>query len=161
MVVEGELDKLRKKECIFDVRVRGAVGWDPSLSVIMKSVHRPHFLVSDDPPPPDFYSCIDAELHKVESFTLKRVTLLRYEISGIEKAVGSIGLAPKEIERARGMADGVAGSPSSHSRSMSTSTSWDFTRYSRSTNKNSPLQGLQAVLHQQDAQPGLGEGGLL
>ena len=51
MVVEGELDKLRKKECIFDVRVRGAVGWDPSLSVIMKSVHRPHFLVSDDPPP--------------------------------------------------------------------------------------------------------------
>jgi len=66
MVVEGELDKLRKKECIFDVRVRGAVGWDPSLSVIMKSVHRPHFLVSDDPPP-DFYSCIDAaELHKVE-----------------------------------------------------------------------------------------------
>jgi SPX domain protein involved in polyphosphate accumulation len=60
--------------------------------------------------PPNFYSCIDTELHKVESFTLKRVSLLLYEISGIEKAVGSIGLAPKEIKCARGMVDAVAGS---------------------------------------------------
>ena len=69
-------------------------------------------LTKDDSPvtEEDFYACIDAELHKVESFTLQRVTLLRSEISRIEKAVGSIGLTPEEIERARGMADAVAGS---------------------------------------------------
>ncbi len=69
-------------------------------------------LTKDDSPvtEEDFYSCIDEQLHKVESFTLQRVTLLRSEISGIEKAVGSIGQTPEEIERARGMADAVAGS---------------------------------------------------
>jgi len=69
-------------------------------------------LTKDDSPvtEEDFYVCIDAELHKVESFTLQRVTLLRSEISRIEKAVGTIGQTPEEIERARGMADAVAGS---------------------------------------------------
>ena len=69
-------------------------------------------LTKDDSPvtEEDFYSCIDAELHKVESFTLQRVTLLRSEISGIEKTVGTLLLTPEEIERARGMADAVAGS---------------------------------------------------
>ena len=67
-------------------------------------------LTKDDSPvtEEDFYSCIDEQLHKVESFTLQRVTLLRSEISGIEKAVGSIGLTPEEIERGRGMAEAVA-----------------------------------------------------
>jgi SPX domain protein involved in polyphosphate accumulation len=69
-------------------------------------------LTKDDSPvtEEDFYSCIDAQLAKVESFTLQRVTLLRSEISDLEKTVGTIGHTPEEIERVREMADAVAGS---------------------------------------------------
>ena len=52
----------------------------------------------------DFYSCIDSNLHKVEQFTLQRVTLLRTEISAVEKAVASMGDAPSAAEKERCMA---------------------------------------------------------
>ena len=52
----------------------------------------------------DFYSCIDSNLHKVEQFTLQRVTLLRTEISAVEKAVASMGETPSAAEKERCMA---------------------------------------------------------
>ena len=76
-------------------------------------------LTKDDSPvtEEDFYSTIDAELHKVESFTLQRVTMLRTEISGVERTVSALitggadglnGSNPEDIERVRTMADSVA-----------------------------------------------------
>jgi SPX domain protein involved in polyphosphate accumulation len=52
----------------------------------------------------DFYSCIDSNLHKVEQFTLQRVTLLRTEINAVEKAVASLGDTPSTAEKDKCMA---------------------------------------------------------
>mmetsp|Transcript_5442 Transcript_5442/g.12397 ORF Transcript_5442/g.12397 Transcript_5442/m.12397 type:complete len:755 (-) Transcript_5442:123-2387(-) len=85
-------------------------------------------LTSDDSPitEEDFYACIDAQLVKVEAFTLKQVTELRSNISSLEKEVnaassaaagagggGSISSAlnkenEAEVERVREKADMVA-----------------------------------------------------
>ena len=101
-------------------------------------------LTKDDSPvtEEDFYACIDAELHKVESFTLQRVTLLRSEISGIEKAVGSIDLTPEEIERARGMADAVAGSFLTLEKYVNINF-MGFHKILKKHDKNSPLQACK------------------
>ncbi|KAL3810985.1 hypothetical protein ACHAXA_008571 [Cyclostephanos tholiformis] len=69
-------------------------------------------LTKDDSPvtEEDFYSTIDAELHKVESFTLQRVTMLRSEISNVERMVSGGRPNPDDVEKVRSMADAVAGS---------------------------------------------------
>ena len=67
-------------------------------------------LTKDDSPvtKEDFYSCINKQLHKVESFTLQCVMLLQSKISCIKKAVGSIGQTPEEIKHGHGMAEAIA-----------------------------------------------------
>ena len=68
-------------------------------------------LTKDDPTvnEEDFYSKIDAQLAKVEAFTLQRVTELRSDISLIEKEVAGVSkLSESEVERIRELADEVA-----------------------------------------------------
>lgn len=60
----------------------------------------------------DFYSCIDAQLAKVEAFTLEKVTELRSNISTLEKEIANLNAAAKRddtiIEHIREKADSVA-----------------------------------------------------
>jgi SPX domain protein involved in polyphosphate accumulation len=68
-------------------------------------------LTKDDPTvnEEDFYSKIDAQLAKVEAFTLQRVTELRSDISLIEKEVAGVTtLSESEVNRIRELADEVA-----------------------------------------------------
>mmetsp|Transcript_15229 Transcript_15229/g.33224 ORF Transcript_15229/g.33224 Transcript_15229/m.33224 type:complete len:743 (+) Transcript_15229:514-2742(+) len=72
-------------------------------------------LTKDDSPvtEEDFYSTIDAQLAKVESFTLRKVTELRESISSIEGEVNvlggeNVGGRENEVEKIRGKADDAA-----------------------------------------------------
>eukprot|EP00578_Thalassiosira_sp_NH16_P025866 CAMPEP_0181087768 /NCGR_PEP_ID=MMETSP1071-20121207/6443_1 /TAXON_ID=35127 /ORGANISM="Thalassiosira sp., Strain NH16" /LENGTH=741 /DNA_ID=CAMNT_0023169667 /DNA_START=113 /DNA_END=2338 /DNA_ORIENTATION=- len=69
-------------------------------------------LTSDDSPvtEEDFYSCIDAQLARVEAFTLEQVTALRSDITALEltELVGLNKDDEKEVDRIRERADAVA-----------------------------------------------------
>lgn len=68
-------------------------------------------LTSDDSPvtEEDFYSCIDAQLVKVEAFTLKQVTQLRSDINSLEKEVQGLNKENEsEVDRIREQADDAA-----------------------------------------------------
>lgn len=58
----------------------------------------------------DFYSCIDAQLAKVESFTLEQVTKLRADIAAVEADVKTVpdGASQSKKDKIRAKADGVA-----------------------------------------------------
>ena len=57
----------------------------------------------------NFYACIDAQLVKVEAFTLEKVTELRSNISSLENEVKGLNKEnDREVERVREKADEVA-----------------------------------------------------
>ena len=57
----------------------------------------------------NFYACIDAQLVKVEAFTLEKVTELRSNISSLENEVKGLNKDnDREVERVREKADEVA-----------------------------------------------------
>lgn len=69
-------------------------------------------LTADDSPvtEEDFYSCIDAQLAKVESFTLEQVTKLRADIAAVETDVDALpfGSTSQSKDEIRAKADEVA-----------------------------------------------------
>ena len=69
-------------------------------------------LTADDPPVTEenFYSCIDAQLAKVESFTLEQVTKLRADITAVETDVKALpdGVSQSRKDKIRAKADEVA-----------------------------------------------------
>ncbi|KAL7472453.1 hypothetical protein ACHAXS_012788 [Conticribra weissflogii] len=94
---EAYMDYDRLKEIIHDLGKKKLASVDHTTREVSLTAPPPtnaagrQFTSSDSPTTEeDFYSCIDAQLLKVEKFTLEKVTELRDQISSLEREVAAL-----------------------------------------------------------------------